>query len=884
MNRFLTTLLFISFLCTCVSAQVGFNTTLRDQIDYSPPGMTQTANDLNDVWGYVAPDGTEYALVGLRNRISIVSLADPDNIVEVASVAGATSIWRDIKTYGDHAYVVADQGADGILSIDLSNLPASVSSVNYNTANTSGADLTRAHNIYIDEPNGLAYIAGANVNSGGMVIYDVATTPGVPAFVAFAPAVYAHDVYVQDDVMYASEINGGELTLYDVSNPQNITEIGATNTPFNFTHNAWADASGNYVFTTDERANAPVAAYDISDLNDIMLIDEFRPARSLGSGMIPHNVHVQDDYLVISSYTDGIEVVDASIPDNLVEVAYFDHWTGSDGGFNGSWGAYPFLPSGLILSTDISNGLFVIEADYQRAARLRGVVTDADNGSNLNGVNITIASAQNVAAGSDALGRYKTGIGSTGTFTVTYSLAGYNSESFELSFAPGTELIQDVQLTRKVQVAVTGNVTSTEDGGTVAGAEVRMTGEDGTTEDVSDGAGLVDFGLLFTGQYETFAGAWGFRDVGQSVSVTGNEALSFQLEPGYHDGFAVDQGWTVSGDATTGAWERGVPVGTSFGGVPANPGVDAEGDVGNLAYVTGNGGGGAGSDDIDGGNTVLTSPVFDPADISNQDILLTYDYWFFNDGGSTDPDDQMTVAITNGIATEVIRTYDNSTAVSAAWTTDNFAFSDLGIALTDKMRIIFNIGDTGNGHLVEGGLDNFSLTALARLPVTLSSFTATAVAKQTARLEWVTEEEDNASHFAVQRSADGINFATIGEVVAVGESSVSQTYSFVDADAAVGANFYRLEQVDRDGSSTLSEVRLVSFAGSEELVVYPNPVQDQLWILGADAGAVEVYESSGRLVRRFPAAEGQETINLADLAPGVYLVSVNGKSTRVVKR
>ncbi|MEM6769286.1 MAG: choice-of-anchor B family protein [Bacteroidota bacterium] len=879
LTRFLTVLLLTTG-ATTLFAQQAFNTTLRDNLTFP--------SALNDVWGYVAPDGTEYALVGRNDGVSIVSLADPDDIEEVAFIAGDQSTWRDLKTFGEYAYVVADEGDDGILVIDLSNLPTSVSSTNFVAGNTPRGALVQAHNIYIDEPTGLAYLAGesgagSRLNSGGMVIFDVATTPGTPTFVAFAPSVYAHDVYVQNGVMYASEIFEGELTLYDVSNPQNITEIGVTNTPFFFTHNAWTETTGDIVFTTDERGNAPVAAYDVSNPLDIQLLDEFRPNRSVGSGVIPHNTHVLDGYLITSYYTDGVEIVDASDPENMVEIAYYDSWTGGDGGFNGSWGAYPFLPSGLVLSSDITGGLDVVEVNYRRAARLRGVVTDSDTGDNLNNVQVTISSPLNPVRNTDALGRYKTGIPSAGTFTVTYSLAGYNTLSFPLTFENGVEIVQDTFLIPKTLVGVSGSVVSATDNSPIELAEVRLDGEDGSFTDQTDAGGNVSFNPIFTGEYEAYAGIWGFADQGQDFTADAGGVVSFQLAPGFRDGFAVDQGWTVSGAATTGAWERGVPVGTSFSGSPSNPGVDANGDVGNLAYVTGNGGGGAGNDDVDGGNTVLTSPIFDPADIGNQDILLTYDYWFFNDGGSSNPDDEMTVSISNGIETEVIRTYDNNTAVSAAWTTDNFAFSDLSIAVTDEMQVIFNIGDNGGGHLVEGGVDNFSLTALATLPVTLRSFTATAIAKQTASLEWVTEEENNASHFAVQRSADGINFATIGEVVAVGESTVSQTYSFVDADAAVGANFYRLEQVDRDGSSTLSEVRLVSFTESEELVVYPNPVRDHLRILGGNAGAVEVYESSGRLVRRYDAV-GDGWLNVAGLVPGIYWIRVGTETLRIIKR
>lgn len=878
MQRLLLSLLFIPFLCTGVSAQTAFNTTLRDNLTFSA--------ELNDVWGYVAPDGTEYALVGRVDGVSIVSLADPDNIVEVASLSGGPSTWRDLKSFGEYAYVVADRQQEGILVIDLSDLPNSVSSQNFVSGNTSGDDLVRAHNIYIDEPTGRAYIAGANVNNGGMVIYDLATTPGTPIFEAFAPNVYAHDVYVQDGIMYASEINGGDLTLYDVSNVNNITAIGTTQTPFNFTHNAWTDASGDYVYTTDERGNASVAAYDISDLNDIELLDEFRPSRSLNRGAIPHNVHVQDDYLIISSYTDGVEIVDASVPDNLVEVAYYDHWTGGDGGFNGSWGAYPFLPSGLVLSSDITNGLFVVEVNYQRAARLRGEVTDSDSGASLNDVSIAVASTNPVTAQSAATGRYKTGIAESGTFSVTYSLAGYIAQTVQLSFTNGMETVQDIQLVRKVAVAVSGDVTSTEDGGAVAGATVRLEGEDGTAEDESDNAGNVSFTSVFTGMYQAFAGIWGFRDAEQAVNITGSgsgNSVSFQLEPGFRDGFSIDQGWTVSGDASTGDWERGAPNGTTFGNDASNPGADVNGDIGDQAYVTGNGGGGAGNDDVDGGSTILSSPVFDPADVSSEDVLITFDYWFYNAGGNGTPDDEMTVAVFNGTDRETVFTYTNANAATSAWTPANFALSDLNIPLTTSMQVEYTIGDTGGGHLVEGGVDNFEMVAMATLPVTLESFTARAAGK-TALLQWNTANEVNSSHFVIERSRDGQRFSTIGRVEAAGTSDREHTYNFTDSEAGSGSSYYRLKMTDQDGSFAHSETRLVVLEDDQsEWSVYPNPAAGVVYLQNTNVQSVLVLNAAGQTIGRRTVGENGD-IDTEGLSPGSYWLRVGDKMIPFVKQ
>ena len=84
---------FLFVLLCLISWQLSYaqlNMSLLSQVQYN--------ESLNDVWGWAAPDGTEYAIVGLRNGVSIVSLEDPENAVEVAYVPGPSSTWRDIKT------------------------------------------------------------------------------------------------------------------------------------------------------------------------------------------------------------------------------------------------------------------------------------------------------------------------------------------------------------------------------------------------------------------------------------------------------------------------------------------------------------------------------------------------------------------------------------------------------------------------------------------------------------------------------------------------------------------------------------------------------------------------------------------------------------------
>lgn len=869
---------------TTLFAQAAFNTTFRDSLTFP--------SDLNDIWAYVAPDGTEYAVVGRKDGVSVVSLADPDNIVEVAFVAGANSTWRDIKTFGSYAYVVADSGADGILAMDLSNLPNSVSSQYFASGTIPGANLSRAHNIYIDESTGLAYVAGANINSGGMVIYDVATTPGTPIFEAFAPNVYAHDVYVSNGVMYASEINIGNVTLYDVSDPSNIIGLGTQQTPFSFAHNAWSTDDESFVFTTDERANASTAAYDVSDPLDIQLLDEFRPRRSLNTGTIPHNVHVFDDYLVISHYTDGIEIVDASVPDNLVEVAYYDHWYGADGGFSGSWGAYPFLPSGLVLSTDIENGLFVINVNYQRAARLKGIVTDAATTNVLNNAIVTITSAEGVSTTTNALGAYKMGLVTAGTYTVTYSLPGYVSQSFTLDFSNGVEAINDVALEPKVAVSISGGVTSTETNLGIPNAEVRLVGEDGSFTVFTNGSGNITINNIFTGDYVAYVGKWGFENIAVDVTVTAGGNIDLQLTPGYLDGFILDQGWTVTGNASSGAWERGVPNGTFFEGAGSNPDQDAEGgtDIGDIAYVTGNAAGGsAGTDDVDNGNTTLLSPSFDPAFFGTfTDVQINFAYWFFNDGGSGLANDTLKIFLDNGTEQEVVRMFysndQGSNTPTSTWVAASVSLSELSIPVTSTMRFGAVIGDNNGGHLVEGGIDDFSIVRSLVLPVDLVEFTVVPLGKQSARLSWTTASEAGSDYFAVERSTDGTAFTTIGRVAAVGNSARTEVYNFDDEAALTGRNFYRLRQVDLDGQATLSEVRLVTLTGEVgQMKAWPNPAGEFLKLSDSFSGPIIIYRQNGTLVGQQQLTNGQ-AIDVSQLPAGYYLLRAGEEVIPFVKR
>lgn len=429
----------LSFLMACTSmlATAQLNMTLLDQIDYMP--------NANDVWGWVDPDdGKEYALVGLVTGVSIVDVSTPTNVQEVQFIPGPSSTWRDIKTWGNYAYVT-NESSGGVLVINLSGAPNNITWTNWQPTIPGLGTLNKCHNLYIDE-FGYCYLAGCNINSGGMVIADVFSTPGSPMYVGKGPAVYSHDVYARNNLMYGSEIYGGNMTIYDVTNKQNVTQLGQRQTPYAFTHNVWLSDDGNVAFTTDEKANAPIAAYDISDVTNIVELDQFRPLSTIGTGVIPHNVHVWEDWLIISYYTSGGIIADASRPDNIIEVGNWDTFFGSNAGFNGAWGAYPFLPSGNVLLTDIGSGLYVCGANYVRACWLEGKVTNAITGAAVSGASVSIASTQANAATTDLVGNYKTGQAIPGVFDVTVTATGYFPKTVQATLQNGVLTILNVKL------------------------------------------------------------------------------------------------------------------------------------------------------------------------------------------------------------------------------------------------------------------------------------------------------------------------------------------------------------------------------------------------------------------------------------------------------
>ncbi len=315
-------------------------------------------DEMSDIWGYTDPQGNEYAIATTSVGTSILDLSDPTNPQEIDFISGSYTYWRDAKTWGTYAYIVSETN-NGLLIVDLSNLPNNVTYNVWGGDNFQGSNtnISSAHNIFIDE-NGIGYVCGGG-NVSGVVMLDIASNPTNPEVVGIWNDRYVHDLFVKDDVMWTADIYSGLVSIVDVSTKSSPNVLNTIPSPYGVAHSTWLDESGQYLFVAEETGGAPISTYDISNVLNPILVDQF----SHNSGAIAHNVFVKGNYLYISYYSAGVVALDISDPTNMTQIAQYDTSPASGSSFSGCWGVYPYTSNGLILANDIYEGFFVLEGE-----------------------------------------------------------------------------------------------------------------------------------------------------------------------------------------------------------------------------------------------------------------------------------------------------------------------------------------------------------------------------------------------------------------------------------------------------------------------------------------------------------------------------------------
>ena len=578
------------------------------------------SKSLSNVWGYTDETNVEYALVGVEDGFSIVSLANPSNPVEISKIAGTLNSWREIKTYGDYAYVSSESG-DGLLIVDLTPLPT-LTTLNYVYKKFNTAQ--RAHTLYIDE-KGFLYLFGTDRNQE-TIILDLKADPMNPTEVGSTNLYYAHDGIVKGDSMYLAHINNGFVGVYNISDRSNPQLITTFNTPLRFSHNIALSSDGKYLFATDEKAGSYLAAYDISDFNNIFEIDRFQRNGKLFS--MVHNAHMKEGYLVNSYYLEGINIVDAHDPKNLVEVGFYDT-TPNDSGyvFQGVWGVYPYFNSQIIVASDMAQGLFVFSPNYQRACYVSGSIKDLNNNSPLNNVKVRIANTD-IEANSDISGIYHSGYGFAGNKTLLFSKSGYYDTSIVVDFVVATNQVTNVFMRKKPTVHMVFKVVD-KNNSIIANPKFFIESEDDSWvfTGQSNGVLVVDLAGL---DFKITAGKWNYESACSLNNVADfKDTIIYILQSGIYDDFTFDFSWSTVGAANKGGWVRELPYGTFFSNDTINPAFDAANDCNGFAFVTGN----SKNPDftfnkVEQIKTELISPSFDLSQFTNPHLSL---YLWFND-------------------------------------------------------------------------------------------------------------------------------------------------------------------------------------------------------------------------------------------------------------
>jgi len=299
----------------------------------------------NDIWGWTDPgSGTEYAILCLYDGTAFVDISNPLVPVivgKLATHAGTTNLWRDVKVVNNHAYIGSEQFGHGIQIFDLSQLATASPPATF--AETGWIDLgsttNRSHNIGANDDLDQMYALGTNgLCSGGITTFDV-SNPTSPSVIGCNNLDgYSHDalcfVYRGLDAAHIGKqicigFNEDDVTIFDYSNPSAPSIINVSTYPnVGYVHQGWVTEDQKYLLVDDELdendfgTNTKTFVFDISDLDNPLLVYTY----THGTAAFDHNQYIRGPYSYQSNYKAGLRVLDVSDLDNNPpsEVAFFD--------------------------------------------------------------------------------------------------------------------------------------------------------------------------------------------------------------------------------------------------------------------------------------------------------------------------------------------------------------------------------------------------------------------------------------------------------------------------------------------------------------------------------------------------------------------------------
>ncbi|UNI17605.1 hypothetical protein JDV02_003937 [Purpureocillium takamizusanense] len=354
----------------------------------------------NDIWGWTAPNGREFAIVGQADGTAFVEVLKDGSLQYVGRLPTQTeaSTWRDIKVIKNHAYIGSEAPDHGLQIFDLSKLlkadpknPPSYSTRSDLAAHFSG--FGSSHNIVANEETDTIFAVGTARNEkcrGGLWMIDVSNPRRPQDNGCVAQDGYVHDAqcvvyrgpqrdFQGREICYC--YNEDSLTVVDVT--RRAQPVQLSRTTYNgatYTHQGWlATKDMRYLLLDDEldeekgsgpAADGHTATYivDASDLRNPVFTGVYKsPVKS-----IDHNQYVIDGISYQSNYGSGLRVVNVtSIAEDdtgaqFKEIAFFDVRPEDDdkGGevtFNGAWSVYPYFKSGHVVVNSIERGVYSVK-------------------------------------------------------------------------------------------------------------------------------------------------------------------------------------------------------------------------------------------------------------------------------------------------------------------------------------------------------------------------------------------------------------------------------------------------------------------------------------------------------------------------------------------
>ena len=614
----------------------------------------------SDITGFYQ-DNREFAVVGLQNATSFVDITDPYNPYEIDRIDGSSSIWRDLKYWNRHVYI-GTEAEDGIKVVSVNNPdePELVYTI---------TDVDNSHNIHIDS-DGYLYIVGADDHD--IWIYSL-NNPSIPELIGTwdfqnnetTSQGYCHDVEVYNNKLYCAAIYVGYFHIIDVSDKSNPVTIVShfTGSEGISTHDVAVSEDENYLFTGDENLGGHIKAWDISDYNNINLIDEYISPDWLNHSV--HNLYIRPgtNFLIMSYYADGTRIVDISNPANMQEVAYYD-MSEVEGLYVSNWGTYAYLPSGYIISSDIEQGLFVLE--------LGGVSIMHEEIEDIDNLDIPYV---NFVADVESFDGEVTDV------TLHYSLDNNTWNDTQMTNSLGDSEYHAVMTFDQANVIVYYYITASNNQGQ-------------------------------TSQYP---------QIDDFITFNYGDLIDIIVQD-----FEYENNWYEESTAIAGVWELGIPNGTALQAGFTNSEfivqTNADHTYGNgKCFITGNelvDINSPGQADVDGGQTVLYSDIYDLS--SYNDVLLTYWRWYTNNLGNNPGNDIWNVQVSSDSGINWINLENTSNSLNQ-WTEMRFVLSEyIDMTSTVQFRFTasdyFNDGDNGSGgSLVEAALDDFKLEIIGYL-------------------------------------------------------------------------------------------------------------------------------------------------------------------------